>query len=154
MLVAAILILFGSVVLAKTSLTTNFIGNSGQNTLTVTQTLDKSASLAAQDAASKRVESTLRQVKGVTTVEVSIGSGGNSLRAAFAGGGSTTYNVTTSSKADQDKLGASLQKLAVEEATVERIGAWMSGLVSRMLRDLAGSRPEAGPGSAEETETV
>jgi HAE1 family hydrophobic/amphiphilic exporter-1 len=103
-LVLAILVLGGSVLLAKTSLTTNFIGSSGQNTLTVTQTLDKSASLAAQDAASKKVSSTLRSIKGVTTVEVSIGSGGNSLRAAFAGGGSTTYDVTTAANADQDKL--------------------------------------------------
>jgi HAE1 family hydrophobic/amphiphilic exporter-1 len=109
-LIAAILILLGSGLLAKTSLTTNFIGNSGQNTLTVSQTLDKSASLAAQDAASKRVETALRAIKGVTTVEVSIGSGGNSLRAAFSGGGSTTYDVTTSSTADQDKLLATITK--------------------------------------------
>jgi HAE1 family hydrophobic/amphiphilic exporter-1 len=109
-LILAIVVLGGSVALATTSLTTNFIGNSGQNTLTVTQTLDKSTSLAAQDAASKRVESELRSVTGVTTVQVSIGSGGNSLRAAFSGGGSTTYDVTTSSKADQDKLLATITK--------------------------------------------
>jgi HAE1 family hydrophobic/amphiphilic exporter-1 len=51
-LIGAILILAGSGLLAKTSLTTNFIGNSGQNTLTVSQTLGTSSSLAAQDAAS------------------------------------------------------------------------------------------------------
>jgi hydrophobic/amphiphilic exporter-1 (mainly G- bacteria), HAE1 family len=109
-LVLAIVVLGGSALLAKTSLTTNFIGNSGQNTLTVTQTLDKSTSLAAQDAASKQVESALRSVAGVTTVEVSIGSGGNSLRAAFSGGGATTYDVTTSAKADQDALLAAVTK--------------------------------------------
>ncbi|HEX4444939.1 MAG TPA: efflux RND transporter permease subunit [Galbitalea sp.] len=131
-LVLAIVVLGGSALLAKTSLTTNFIGNSGQNTLTVTQTLDKSASLAAQDAASKRVETSLRGVKGVTTVEVSIGSGGNSLRAAFAGGGSTTYNVTTSSKADQDKLLTTITKKmkAIKDDGDIEVSAASSGLTS------------------------
>ena len=131
-LILAILVLGGSVVLAKTSLTTNFIGNSGQNTLTVTQTLNKSASLAAQDAASKTVESRLRAIKGVTTVEVSIGSGGNSLRAAFAGGGSTTYDVTTSANADQDKLLTTITSKMKEiknEGDIEVSGA-SSGLTS------------------------
>jgi HAE1 family hydrophobic/amphiphilic exporter-1 len=131
-LIGAIVILLGSGLLAKTSLTTNFIGNSGQNTLTVTQTLGTSTSLAAQDAASKKVESTLRAVKGVTTVEVSIGSGGNSLRAAFAGGGSSTYNVTTSPKADQDKLLATItskMKAIKNEGTIA-VSAASSGLTS------------------------
>jgi HAE1 family hydrophobic/amphiphilic exporter-1 len=131
-LIGAIIILLGSGLLAKTSLTTNFIGNSGQNTLTVTQTLPTSTSLTAQDAASKSVESTLRDVKGVSTVEVSIGSGGNSLRAAFAGGGSTTYNVTTSSTADQDALLSTItskMKSIKNEGTIV-VSAASSGLTS------------------------
>jgi hydrophobic/amphiphilic exporter-1 (mainly G- bacteria), HAE1 family len=131
-LVAAILILVGSGVLAATSLTTNFIGNSGQNTLTVTQTLGTSTSLAAQDAASKKVESTLRSIKGVTTVEVSIGSGGNSLRAAFSGGGATSYSVTTSPSADQDKLLATItskMKDIKNDGTIA-VSAASSGLTS------------------------
>jgi HAE1 family hydrophobic/amphiphilic exporter-1 len=131
-LIGAIVILLGSGLLAKTSLTTNFIGNSGQNTLSVTQTLGTSTSLAAQDAASKKVESTLRGIKGVTTVEVSIGSGGNSLRAAFSGGGATTYSVTTSPKADQDKLLATVtskMKAIKNEGTIA-VSAASSGLTS------------------------
>jgi HAE1 family hydrophobic/amphiphilic exporter-1 len=131
-LTAAIVILLGSGLLAATSLTTNFIGNSGQNTLSVTQTLATSTSLAAQDAASKKVESTLRGIKGVTTVEVSIGSGGNSLRAAFSGGGSTTYSVTTSPNADQDKLLATVtakMKAIKNEGTIA-VSAASSGLTS------------------------
>jgi hydrophobic/amphiphilic exporter-1 (mainly G- bacteria), HAE1 family len=131
-LIGAILILAGSGLLAKTSLTTNFIGNSGQNTLTVSQTLGTSSSLAAQNAASKKVESALRSIKGVTTVEVSIGSGGNSLRAAFSGGGSTSYSVTTSPKADQDKLLATItskMKDIKNEGTIT-VSAASSGLTS------------------------
>jgi len=129
-LVLAIVLLIGSYALAATSLTTNFIGNSGQNTLTVTQTLDQSASLEAQDAASKKVDTALRAIKGVTTVEVSIGSGGNSLRAAFAGGGSTTFDVTTAASADQDKLLATItskMKAIKHEGTIS-VSAASSGL--------------------------
>ncbi|HEY1531451.1 MAG TPA: efflux RND transporter permease subunit [Galbitalea sp.] len=131
-LVAAVVILGGSAVLAATSLTTNFIGNSGQNTLTVTQTLDSSSSLAAQNSASKKIESTLRGIRGVDTVEVSIGSGGNSLRAAFAGGGSTTFDVTTAAKADQDALLATItskMKAIKDEGTI-KVSAASSGLTS------------------------
>lgn len=102
-LVVAVLLLVGSGALAAT-LKTNFIGNSGQNTLTVTQTLPLGTSLAAQNSASKRVESTLRGIDGVDTVLLTIGSGGSSLRAAFAGGGATTYSITTDPDADQQKL--------------------------------------------------
>ena len=70
----------------------------------MSQTLNGSASLAAEDAASRKVESVLRGIKGVDTVEVSLGTGGNSLRAAFSGGGSTSYSITTDPKADQEAL--------------------------------------------------
>ena len=102
-IVIALVLLGGSGFLA-TGLKTNFIGNSGQNTITVTQTLPLGTSLAAQDQASKKVESTLRGIKGVDTVLLSIGSGGSSLRAAFSGGGATSFSVTTDPNADQEKL--------------------------------------------------
>ncbi|MHC5797870.1 efflux RND transporter permease subunit [Lacisediminihabitans sp. FW035] len=104
-LIAALVLLAGSGFLA-TSLKTNFIGNSGQNTLTVTQTLPLGTSLEAQNAASKEVETTLRGITGVKTVLLTIGSGGSSLRAAFSGGGSSTYSVTTDPNADQAALQA------------------------------------------------
>ena len=108
-LVAAILLLAGSG-LAASGLKTNFIGNSGQNTLTVTQTLPLGSSLEAQNEASKTVETTLLGVKGVDTVLLTIGSGGSSLRAAFSGGGSTTYSLTTDANADQAVLQDTITK--------------------------------------------
>jgi HAE1 family hydrophobic/amphiphilic exporter-1 len=130
-LIGAIVILGGSALLAR-SLKTDFIGNSGQNTLTVSQTLNGSASLAAEDAASKKVESVLRGIKGVDTVEVSLGTGGNSLRAAFSGGGSTSYSLTTDPKADQEALQNTItakMKAIKGEGTITVSGA-SAGLTS------------------------
>jgi HAE1 family hydrophobic/amphiphilic exporter-1 len=130
-LIGAIVILLGSSLLA-TSLKTDFIGNSGQNTLTVSQTLNNSASLAAQDAASKKVEGVLRGIKGVETVQVSIGTGGNSLRAAFAGAGSISYSLTTNTSADQEKLQNTItakMKALKNEGAITVSGA-SSGLTS------------------------
>ncbi|MGO4536433.1 efflux RND transporter permease subunit [Leifsonia sp. 2MCAF36] len=84
---------------------TNFLGSSGQNSLTVSQTLDPGASLQAKDDAAKVVEEKLLGTAGVKTVQVSIGSSGSSLRDAFTGGGGgTTFSITTDPNADQAKL--------------------------------------------------
>ncbi|MGH1550583.1 efflux RND transporter permease subunit [Leifsonia poae] len=89
---------------------TNFLGSSGQNSLTVTQTLEPGASLQAKDDAAKVVEQKLIDTKGVKTVQVSIGSSGSSLRDAFTGGGGgTTFSVTTDPNADQTKLQNTIQ---------------------------------------------
>lgn len=103
-ILAAVLVLFLSGFMA-TGLKTNFIGDSGQNTLSVSQTLPPGTSLAAQDDAAKEVESVLRGIKGIKTVQTSIGSGGSSLAAAFrGGGGGISYSITTDPNADQAAL--------------------------------------------------
>ncbi|MCU1417785.1 MAG: hydrogenase expression protein, partial [Schumannella sp.] len=61
-LVLALIILAGSGALAST-LKTNFIGSSGQNTLTVTQTLPAGTSLEATDDAATTVEDQLRKIR-------------------------------------------------------------------------------------------
>jgi len=84
---------------------TNFLGSTGQNTLSISQTLPPGTSLEAQDAASKSVEKVLLDTDGVKTVQLSIGSSGSSLRDAFSGGGGgINYSVTTDPSADQEKL--------------------------------------------------
>ena len=100
----AVLVLVGTVALGPL-LTTNFLGNSGQNTLTVNQSLAPGASLEAKNAASKPVEKMLRDTKGVTTVQTSVGGSGSAIADAFGGGGSgTTFSVTTDPSADQVAL--------------------------------------------------
>ena len=109
----AVLVLVGTVALAPL-MKTNFLGDSGQNTFTMTQTLGAAASLESQDAAAKQVEPLLEDIEGVDTVQVSIGSSGSALRDAFTGGGGgITYSITTDPDADQVAVRADVQE-AVE----------------------------------------
>jgi len=102
-LVLAILVLGGTVALIP-SMKTNFLGESGQNTLTVSQELPSDTSLEAQDTAATKVEQALIGVSGVETVQTSIGSDSTSLTSAFGGGGGITFALTTDSDADQDAI--------------------------------------------------
>jgi HAE1 family hydrophobic/amphiphilic exporter-1 len=100
---AAVLLLGGTVALVPL-MKTNFIGDSGQNTITVQQKLELGASLEARDEAAMTVEDALLDVDGVETVQLSIGSSGGGLRAAFTGSGSSTFSLTTDPTVDQVEL--------------------------------------------------
>ncbi|OUE23110.1 Swarming motility protein SwrC [Clavibacter michiganensis] len=102
-LILAILVLGGTVALIP-SMKTNFLGDSGQNTLTVSQQLPSDTSLEAQDTAATQVEQALIGVEGVDTVQTSIGSDSTSLTSAFGGGGGITFALTTDADADQDAI--------------------------------------------------
>ena len=102
-----VLVLTGA---AAPLLKTNFIGDSGQNTLTVSQTLPLGTSLDEQDKAAKKLEKVLIGIDGIETVQLSLGSSGNSLRAAFSGGGAASFSLTTDPDADQVKLQAAVRK--------------------------------------------
>jgi HAE1 family hydrophobic/amphiphilic exporter-1 len=109
--VLAVLVLGGTAA-AIPFVKTNYLGDSGQNTFTVTQTLAPATSLAEQSTAARKVERVLRGVQGVDTVQVTIGSSGNSLQAAFSGGsgGAITYSVTTDEDRDQTALQATARR--------------------------------------------
>jgi HAE1 family hydrophobic/amphiphilic exporter-1 len=104
-IVIAILVLVGTVPLTLL-MKTNFLGSSGQNTFTVTQTVPVGSSLDAQSTAADEVETALEGIDGVQTVQLTIGSSGSALRDAFVGGGDSaiTYNITTDDGVDQDAL--------------------------------------------------
>lgn len=116
-ILAAVLLLGGTVALLPT-LKTSFLGSSGQNTLTVTQTLPSGASLTALDTAAMSVEQRLRAVPGVVTVQLSIGSSGSALRDAFLGGSASQvlYSVTTDPAANQDALQAEVRRTLADVA--------------------------------------
>ncbi|WP_223692508.1 efflux RND transporter permease subunit [Leifsonia poae] len=99
----AVVVLVGTLALTPL-MKTNFLGSTGQNTLSITQTLEPGASLQAQDDAARVVEQKLLDTKGVKTVQLSIGGG--SLAAAFTGGGGggATFSVTTDPSYDQTAL--------------------------------------------------
>ena len=108
-LLLAVLVLAGTVAAAPL-MKTNFLGDSGQNTFTVTQKLGAAPSLDAEDAAAQKVEDVLVGIDGIETVQTSIGSSGSALRDAFTGGAAgITYSITTDPDADQVELREKVQ---------------------------------------------
>ncbi|WP_292728311.1 efflux RND transporter permease subunit, partial [Microbacterium sp. UBA837] len=105
----AVLVLVGTIAAAPL-MKTNFLGDSGQNTFTMTQDIGPAPSLEAESAAAEPVEEALLGIEGIETVQVSIGSSGNALRDAFTGGGSgITYSITTEEGVDQVALRQEVQ---------------------------------------------
>jgi len=103
--VLAVLVLGGTAA-AVPFVKTNYLGDSGQNTFTVTQDLEPGTSLDEQSDAAQEVERVLRGVQGVQTVQTTIGTSGQSIQAAFGGGASASvqYNVTTDAGDDQTTI--------------------------------------------------
>ncbi|MCU1543995.1 MAG: efflux transporter permease subunit [Microbacteriaceae bacterium] len=118
--------------LATPLLKTNFIGDSGQNTLTVTQTLPLGTSLEVRDEAAMKVEDVLADIDGVETVQLSLGSSGSPLRAAFSGTGATNFSLTTDPDADQVELQSTVRKAveSVDDAGEIALSAAASGFAS------------------------
>ena len=118
----AVLTLAGTVALVP-FMKTNFLGSSGQNTFTVSQSIASGTSLAAQDTFATTVESSLMGTPGVTTVQLSIGSSGSALRDAFVGGGdgSITYSVTTDDKANQTEIQDDVRKRLASVTDIKTI---------------------------------
>ncbi|MGN6125408.1 MAG: efflux RND transporter permease subunit [Humibacter sp.] len=109
-IIVAVLVMGGTLALAPL-MKTNFLGSSGQNTLTVTQSFSPGTSLEAEDAAATVVNKKLQSIDGVETVQLSIGTSGSALADAFGGGAnSATFSITTDKKADQDALQSTVQK--------------------------------------------
>ncbi|MGC5320739.1 efflux RND transporter permease subunit [Micromonospora arida] len=103
-----LLVLFGTFGLAQ-KLETNFLDDSGQDTLNMSQELPAGSGLAATDAAAKQVESVLSRTEGVETYQVTAGGGDN----PFGGGGN---NIATWSLAlDGDTDAKQMREVLREE---------------------------------------
>lgn len=102
-------VVLGATLAAAPLMKVNFLSDSGQNTMTVTQDLGPTASLQAKSDAAVPVEEALLDIDGIEHVQASIGSSGSALRDAFSGGGGVTYSVLTDGDADQEKLRAEVQ---------------------------------------------
>lgn len=102
---------------------TNFLGASGQNTFTVTQTVPVGQSLDAQDVTAQASSTAILDVDGVETVQLSIGSSGGGLQSAFGGGGgsSISYSVTTDESADQEVVQSEVRDALGEVADPDDI---------------------------------
>lgn len=113
-LALAVLVLVGTIAAAP-FMKTNFLGDSGQNTFTMTQDIGPAPSLEAESAAAEQVEEILLGIDGIETVQVSIGSSGSALRDAFSGGGSgITYSITTDPGVDQVALREEVQNAVAD----------------------------------------
>ncbi len=107
-LILAVLVM-GATAAAAPFMKINFLSDSGQNTMTVTQNLGPGASLEAKDEAARQVEEALEDIDGIETVQVSIGASGSAMMDAFSGGAGATFSIMTDSAVDQEELRADVQ---------------------------------------------
>ncbi|UFU03748.1 efflux RND transporter permease subunit [Ruania suaedae] len=106
-ILAAVVILAGTAGMA-TQLKTDFIGNTGENTLSVSQELPAGTSLAAADEAAAVVEEVIADLPAVETYQVTGGSGDGA--AALFGGDGTTFSLTLDLEADAEAAEAELRE--------------------------------------------
>lgn len=136
---AALLILILTGALAPL-MKTNFLGNTGSNSFTVTQSLEPNLTLAASGEAASQVEDIIRAKEGVETVQLTIGGGG--AASLFTGGGASraTFSVTTSTDADSDAIQAELREeldaLPEETGEISVGGGGSAGFSSAISVDL------------------
>jgi HAE1 family hydrophobic/amphiphilic exporter-1 len=83
-----------------TQLKTNFLDRSGQDSLSVSQSLPAGTSLAATDAAAKQVEAVLAARSDVRTYQVTVGNGEFNPFAGSAGASGATFRVGLKEDAD------------------------------------------------------
>ena len=102
----AILTLGGTVALIP-SMKTNFVGDSGQNTIAIRHATPAGLSLAERVEVAATVEDELMAFDGVEIVQSSIG-GGNSFAALFGSSSDITYSVTLDETVDVDALQAEI----------------------------------------------
>ncbi|MFC4147040.1 efflux RND transporter permease subunit [Micromonospora mangrovi] len=103
-----LLVLLGTFGLAQ-KLETNFLDDSGQDTLTITQELPAGTGLAGTDQAAAQVEQVLGRTDGVRTYQVS--AGGNDQPWAGGGGNNTaTFNVALDEDSDAAAIKRKLRK--------------------------------------------
>ncbi|SHM54937.1 efflux RND transporter permease subunit [Cryptosporangium aurantiacum] len=111
-------------------LKTNFLDQSGQNTLSLTQTMPVGSSLATTDAAAKKVEAVLAEFRedgDLESYQVTIGGG------VFGLGGnsnSATYQLTVNEDEDTAEVQEALEKKldALSDAGEIEVGAAQSGV--------------------------
>ncbi|MET7535775.1 efflux RND transporter permease subunit [Streptomyces sp. NPDC005507] len=106
----AVVVLVGTFGMAP-MLKTNFFDQGEQEVLSIKQELKPGTSLAATDAAAKKVEKLLEGVDSVKDYQVTIGSSG--FMAAFGGGTDTnqaSYQVTLKDKASYEKTQHRIEK--------------------------------------------
>ncbi|MGN9779564.1 efflux RND transporter permease subunit [Micromonospora sp. H33] len=97
-----VLVLFGTFGLSR-QLETNFLDDSGQDTLTITQELPAGTGLAGTDEAARRVEAVLAGTEGVETYQLTAGSG-DTPWAGTGGNNVATWNLALGEDTDAKEM--------------------------------------------------
>ncbi|MGJ6979107.1 efflux RND transporter permease subunit [Aestuariimicrobium soli] len=118
LIVAALLL--GATGAAATRLKTNFLDDSGQNTMSVNQEFPAALSLAEKDKRATVLEKELRAIPGLQSVQLTVGSEGFN----FGLGGSqdaATFNLTLDPDADKAAIEAKVREIATKLADTGEI---------------------------------
>ncbi|MDR0625743.1 MAG: efflux RND transporter permease subunit [Bifidobacteriaceae bacterium] len=110
-LVAATAILGLSVGLA-TRLETNFLGDMGQDTLTVTETFEPATALAVQDDDARLIETALMDLEEVSSVQTTVGGG--SMMGMISSSPQATFAITLVSDADASDSESAVRKAVAD----------------------------------------
>ncbi|MFF2331334.1 MULTISPECIES: efflux RND transporter permease subunit [unclassified Streptomyces] len=138
-IVIAVVVMLGTFGMAPL-LKTNFFDQGEQEVLSVKQELAPGTSLAASDAAAKKVEKVLAADQGVKDYQVTVGSSG--FLAAFGGGtgsNQASYQITLKDAGDsdavQDRLEAEFGKLdGIGDTTISSGGSFGSQDLSVVVK--------------------
>lgn len=125
---------------------TNFMGRSGEDTITIQQTFADNATLEVADQQASKVEQAIMAEPGVKTVQLTYG--GNSLMSLFTGNqGRASYSVTLTPGTKTDEVQARLQDSlgAMQDVGKVEVGArgGASGFSSDLEIELDAPTPDA-----------
>lgn len=102
--VAGVLVLAGTVAMVP-FMQTNLLGNTGQNSFSITQRQEPGSSLENTITEAGRVEEVLSRFEDIRDVQVTVGNAAGAVGARFSAGASTAqFTVTTEEDADQQQL--------------------------------------------------
>ncbi|GAA3936060.1 efflux RND transporter permease subunit [Pseudoclavibacter caeni] len=127
--IAAVAVL-GATLALTPLMQTNFIGDSGETTASVTQRLPSGTSLEAAQRRAEPLESALRDVAGVETVATTIGSSGGLTAASFLGGGgadSTSFQIAYADDADAEQVQQDLRAVLNAQPDADDLSLSTSG---------------------------
>ncbi|MGC5329930.1 efflux RND transporter permease subunit [Micromonospora sp. DT62] len=150
-----VLVLFGTFGLSR-QLETNFIDDSGQDTLSITQELPAGTGLVGTDAAAKQIEAVLERTEDIETYQVTAGGGDN----PFGGGGNNVANWSlalgdgTDAQEMREKLRREFDALGPAIGEVS-FGAGQGGAAANQIEVVVqGTDPEALTRAAEEVRSA
>ncbi|MGC0270992.1 efflux RND transporter permease subunit [Glutamicibacter soli] len=132
-LLASVLVLAGTVAMTPL-LQTNLLGDTGENSISITQKMAPGTSLETTRKEAEKVEAVLRETEGITDVQMTVGSA--SGFAAMFSSGSDTANFTAITDPDADQLAladtvrAELDTLTLPEDSSLKFSGSSGGMMS------------------------